>query len=65
MADNYTLIVKDLFSKEVDIQKFVGKEVKLSNGQVGKIDGAFGKSGKVRAVFKESIEGIGVEGSEV
>lgn len=37
VIDNYTIIVKDLFGKEVDIQQFVGKEVMLSNGDVGKI----------------------------
>lgn len=52
VVDNYTLIVKDLFSKEMDIQQFAGKEVTLINGQTGKIEGAFGKSGKIRVIFK-------------
>lgn len=52
VIDNYTIIVKDLFGKEVDVQQFVGKEVILSNGDVGKIEGTFGKSGKIRVIFK-------------
>lgn len=52
VIDNYTVIVKDLFAKEMDIQQFVGKEIILGNGDVGKIDGAFGKSGKIRVIFK-------------
>lgn len=29
VVDNYTIIVKELFDKNIDIQQFVGKEVKL------------------------------------
>lgn len=54
--DNYTVIVKDLFAKDVDVQQFVGKEVTLANGDVGKIDGAFGKSGKIRVLFKDMLK---------
>lgn len=54
--DNYTVIVKDLFAKDVDVQQFVGKEVTLANGDVGKIDGAFGKSGKIRVFFKDMLK---------
>lgn len=32
VVDNYTIIVKDLFDKNVNIQQFVGKEVILSTG---------------------------------
>lgn len=55
VVDNYTIIVKDLFNKEVDIQMFLNQEVVLSNGQTGKIEGAFGKSGKIRVTFKDSL----------
>jgi selenocysteine-specific elongation factor len=56
VIDNYTIIVKDLFSKEVDVQQFIGKEVKTESGDIGKIDGTFGKSGKIRVVFKEMLK---------
>lgn len=52
VIDNYTIIVKDLFAKDMDVQQFVGKEIILANGDVGKIDGTFGKSGKIRVIFK-------------
>lgn len=58
VVDNYTIIVKDLFDKDMDVQQFVGKEVMLSNGDVGRIDGAFGKSGKIRVIFKEMLKSI-------
>lgn len=52
VIDNYTIIVKDLFAKDMDVQQFVGKEIVLENGDVGKIEGTFGKSGKIRVIFK-------------
>ena len=55
VVDNYTIIVKELFDKNVNIQQFVGKEVILSTGEVGRIDGSFGKSGKIRVLFKEAL----------
>jgi len=58
VVDNYTIIVKDLFDKDMDVQQFVGKEVMLSNGDVGRIDGAFGKSGKIRVIFKEMLKSL-------
>ncbi len=52
VVDNYTIIVKDLFAKDMDVQQFIGKEVMLANGDIGRIDGTFGKSGKIRVVCK-------------
>lgn len=62
VIDNYTIIVKDLFGKEVDVQQFVGKEVILSNGDVGKIEGTFGKSGKIRVIFKQMLKTLEIQG---
>lgn len=62
----YSIIVKDLFDKETNLQNFVGKEVKIDKCElVGRIEGGFGKSGKVKVLFKESIEGQIIEGAEV
>jgi selenocysteine-specific elongation factor len=58
VVDNYTIIVKDLFDKDMDLQQFIGKEVILSNGDFGRIDGAFGKSGKIRVIFKEMLKSL-------
>jgi selenocysteine-specific elongation factor len=52
VVDNYTIIVKDLFDKDVNINQFIGKEIVLESGEVGKIEGSFGKSGKIRVAFK-------------
>ena len=66
LVDGYSIIVKDLFDKETNLQAFLGKEISIDKCEVvGKIDSAFGKSGKVRVVFKESIEGKIIEGAEV
>lgn len=65
VVDNYTIIVKDLFAKDMDVQQFIGKEVRLENGDIGRIDGAFGKSGKIRVIFKEMLKSLELEGSEV
>lgn len=65
VVDNYTVIVKDLFAKEMDVQQFVGREVVLVTGDAGRIDGTFGKSGKIRVVFKEMLKSLDLEGSEV
>jgi len=45
------LLSRGLFSKETDMAAFVGLTVHTRAGQAGVIDGAFGKSGKVRITF--------------
>ena len=46
--DAYTLIAKNLFKKETNIQAFANLKVKLSSGEDGIIEGGFGQSGKVK-----------------
>ncbi|CAK61959.1 unnamed protein product (macronuclear) [Paramecium tetraurelia] len=54
VIDNYTLLIKDLFKKETNIANYIGKLIVIKQGNIqGKIDSAFGKSGKVK-VFVES-----------
>lgn len=54
VADAYNLIGKNLFKKETDMNLFVGLKVqRTSNGAVGIIEGAFGKSGKFKVRFPE------------
>ena len=66
IVDGYSIIVKDLFDKETNLQNFMGKEVQIDKcEQLGKIDSSFGKSGKVKVIFKQSIEGMIIEGAEV
>jgi selenocysteine-specific elongation factor len=53
IVDNYSIIVKDLFDKETNLQPFLGKEVKVDQyDSPGRIDSGFGKSGKVKVMFK-------------
>lgn len=48
VTDNYTVIGKNLFKKETNLQLFVGLKVTLSSGETGVIDGSFGQSGKIK-----------------
>lgn len=47
-SDEYTIIGKNLFKKETNIQSFAGLKVALSSGEQGLIEGSFGQSGKVK-----------------
>ena len=42
------MIGRGLFKRETKIQSFLGLTVKLSSGELGIIEGAFGTSGKFR-----------------
>ncbi|RXM91533.1 Selenocysteine-specific elongation factor [Acipenser ruthenus] len=48
VADDYTVIGRNLFKKETNIQLFVGLKVTLSTGERGVIEGGFGQSGKMK-----------------
>ncbi|PRP73599.1 selenocysteine-specific elongation factor, partial [Planoprotostelium fungivorum] len=54
VADDRTLIGKDLFKKETDMSLFIGlKVVRSSNGDVGVIESSFGSSGKFKVRFNK------------
>ena len=55
LVDNYTLLGKDLFSKETPLAPFIGMQVFLSNGKKGVIHSSFGKSGKFKIKFEEEV----------
>lgn len=46
--DRYTVIGKNLFKKETNLQAFANLRVSLSSGEKGIIEGGFGQSGKVK-----------------
>ena len=48
VTDDYTVIGRNLFKKETNLQMFVGLKVKLSTGEAGVIEGGFGQSGKFK-----------------
>ncbi|XP_063424847.1 selenocysteine-specific elongation factor-like [Mytilus trossulus] len=53
--DEYTLIGKNLFKKETNIQSFVGLKVTLSSGEKGVIEGGFGQSGKFKIRIPDGV----------
>ncbi|XP_076091706.1 selenocysteine-specific elongation factor-like [Mytilus galloprovincialis] len=53
--DEYTLIGKNLFKKETNIQSFVGLKVTLSSGEKGVIEGGFGQSGKFKVRIPDGV----------
>ena len=56
ILDNYTILIKDLFKKESNINIFIDKPVILKNtNNFGKIESSFGKSGKVKAHFDKGV----------
>ncbi len=62
LVDNYMVIVKNLFKKDVDINKFIGKEVEMElSSNTGRIHSTFGNSGKVKVVFDKPVLSEGVE----
>ena len=49
--------IRDLFSKETNLKVFDGLRVQLSvTKEWGKIEGTFGKSGKIRVRMDEPIQ---------
>ena len=69
MADEYSVICRSLFKKETNIQTFIGMKVKLSTGEEGMIEGAFGQSGKVKirvptGLSKETAQRLSVGGKK-
>ncbi|XP_061196258.1 selenocysteine-specific elongation factor-like [Saccostrea echinata] len=54
--DEYTVIGKNLFKKETNIQNFAGLKVALSSGEHGVIEGSFGQSGKVKIRIPEGVK---------
>lgn len=51
-----SLICSGLFKKETTVDVYRNMNVYLSTGEVGRIEGAFGKSGKVRVIFQEDLQ---------
>uniref|UniRef100_A0A668AF06 Selenocysteine-specific elongation factor n=1 Tax=Myripristis murdjan TaxID=586833 RepID=A0A668AF06_9TELE len=55
VTDDYTVIGRNLFKKETNLQLFVGLKVTLSTGETGSIDGGFGQSGKFKIRVSEGL----------
>ncbi|XP_061687950.1 selenocysteine-specific elongation factor [Syngnathoides biaculeatus] len=55
VTDDYTVIGRNLFKKETNLQIFVGLKVTLSTGETGVIEGGFGQSGKFKIRVPEGL----------
>ncbi|XP_066553728.1 selenocysteine-specific elongation factor isoform X2 [Amia ocellicauda] len=55
VTDDYTVIGRNLFKKETNLQLFVGLKVTLSTGEKGVIEGGFGQSGKFKIRVPEGL----------
>ncbi|XP_071375115.1 selenocysteine-specific elongation factor isoform X1 [Centroberyx affinis] len=55
VTDDYTVIGRNLFKKETNLQLFVGLKVTLSTGETGIIEGGFGQSGKFKIRVSEGL----------
>ena len=56
LHDAETLIVKNMFKKETNLNLFMNMKVSLSTGEKGKIASAFGTSGKVKVALEDDLE---------
>lgn len=56
--DERTVVGKGLFKKETDFSAFVGMRVEAEGGAAGRIESAFGKSGKFKVTFDVPTEGV-------
>jgi selenocysteine-specific elongation factor len=52
------VIVRGMFKRESDLHLFVNEVVQTADGREGRIEGAFGLSGKVRVDFEPSAARI-------
>ncbi|KAL3148593.1 hypothetical protein ABBQ38_014023 [Trebouxia sp. C0009 RCD-2024] len=49
--DGLSAVCKGMFKRETDISLFCGLKVTTANGEVGTVEGSFGKSGKFKVQF--------------
>lgn len=54
VTDN-TIIIKNMFKKQTDLNCFLLLEVRLSTGEMGKIECSFGQNGKVKVGLKDML----------
>ena len=54
-SDGCTAVCRGMFSKDSDLSRFVGMAVKGPQGEVGTLEGSFGKSGKFKVRFTQGL----------
>ncbi|KAF2884078.1 hypothetical protein ILUMI_22097 [Ignelater luminosus] len=55
LVNENTVIVKNIFKKETNIEVFIGLKVNLSTGEIGIIESSFGQSGKIKVYVKDGL----------
>ncbi|RUS20128.1 hypothetical protein BC937DRAFT_86316 [Endogone sp. FLAS-F59071] len=55
LVDERTIIGKNLFKKDTNIEKFLRMEIRLSTGTIGHIESSFGKNGKFKVYFPSGV----------
>lgn len=55
MVNEKEVIVKNMFKKESNIEVFVGLKVVLSSGEIGRIEGHFGQTGKIKVCIDDGL----------
>lgn len=61
IAKDGTVIVRSMFRKESQLEIFIGLKVTTSFGDIGRIDSAFGKRGKIRVCFESNLSERAIE----
>lgn len=56
LVNNNEIIVKNLFKKDSNLQLFIGLKIRLSTGETGIIESAFGQSGKVKVRINNALK---------
>ena len=65
VQDENTVIGKGMFKKETDLTMFTGMKVWTERGEVGTIEGGFGKSGKFKVHFPDGVAPQGDGGEAI
>ena len=65
VQDENTVIGKGMFKKETDLTMFTGMKVWTKRGEVGTIEGGFGKSGKFKVHFPDGVAPQGDGGEAI
>ena len=60
---HYEVIAEDLFQKEANMQQFVGLQLQADVGDVGSLNGAYGRDGKFKVAFKPNGTTVKPHGS--
>lgn len=56
VVNNNEVIVKNMFHKDTNTQQFLNLHVRLSTGELGKIESQFGQSGKIKVYIPDGLK---------